>query len=97
MDSVAGLLALGLAVKRAPRRPPKKSEIRIEPGIDFEATHVVYRVTVRNRGEAIARDVLITPKILHGPFVLDVIVPYTEHVLPFIPAGSTVADMIWKV
>jgi len=30
------------------------------------------------------------------PFVLDVIVPYTEHVLPFIPAGRTVADMIWK-
>src|SRR5882724_6317624 len=30
------------------------------------------------------------------PYLLDVIVPYTEHVLPFIPAGRTVADMIWK-
>ena len=30
------------------------------------------------------------------PYVVDVIVPYTEHVLPFIPAGRTVADMIWK-
>ena len=30
------------------------------------------------------------------PYVLDVIPPYTEHVLPFIPAGRTVADMIWK-
>jgi len=30
------------------------------------------------------------------PYVLDIIVPYTEHVLPFIPAGRTVADMIWK-
>ncbi len=30
------------------------------------------------------------------PYVLDVITPYTEHVLPFIPAGKTVADMIWK-
>lgn len=30
------------------------------------------------------------------PFVLDVVTPYTEHVLPFIPAGRTVADMIWK-
>src|SRR6266704_1150270 len=30
------------------------------------------------------------------PFLLDVIVPYTEHVLPFIPAGRTVADMIWQ-
>jgi len=30
------------------------------------------------------------------PYVLDIIVPYTEHVLPFIPAGRTVADMIWR-
>jgi acetolactate synthase-1/2/3 large subunit len=30
------------------------------------------------------------------PYVLDVIVPYTEHVMPFVPAGRTVADMIWK-
>ena len=30
------------------------------------------------------------------PYVLDVIVPYTEHVLPFVPAGRTVADMIWR-
>ena len=30
------------------------------------------------------------------PYVLDIIVPYTEHVLPFIPAGKTVADMIWR-
>lgn len=28
------------------------------------------------------------------PYLLDVVVPYTEHVLPFIPAGHTVADMI---
>jgi acetolactate synthase-1/2/3 large subunit len=30
------------------------------------------------------------------PYVLDVIVPYTEHVMPFIPAGRTVADMFWE-
>jgi acetolactate synthase I/II/III large subunit len=29
-------------------------------------------------------------------YVLDIIVPYTEHVLPFIPANHTVADMIWQ-
>jgi acetolactate synthase-1/2/3 large subunit len=29
-------------------------------------------------------------------YVLDVVTPYSEHVLPFIPAGKTVADMIWK-
>jgi acetolactate synthase-1/2/3 large subunit len=30
------------------------------------------------------------------PYVLDIIVPHTEHVLPFIPANRTVAEMIWK-
>ena len=30
------------------------------------------------------------------PYVLDVIVPYTTHVIPFIPANRAVADMIWK-
>ncbi len=30
-------------------------------------------------------------------YVLDVVVPYSEHVIPFIPAGKTVADMIWKL
>ena len=29
------------------------------------------------------------------PYVLDVITPYSEHVLPFIPAGRTVQEMIW--
>jgi acetolactate synthase-1/2/3 large subunit len=29
-----------------------------------------------------------------GPFVLDVMVPYQEHVLPMIPSGHTVRDMI---
>jgi acetolactate synthase-1/2/3 large subunit len=30
------------------------------------------------------------------PYVLDVIVPYTEHVLPFIPAGRTVREMLYE-
>ena len=30
------------------------------------------------------------------PYLLDIIVPYTEHVLPFIPANRSVAEMIWK-
>jgi acetolactate synthase-1/2/3 large subunit len=29
-----------------------------------------------------------------GPFVLDVMVPYQEHVLPMIPSGKTVRDII---
>jgi hypothetical protein len=28
------------------------------------------------------------------PYVLDVMVPYQEHVLPMIPGGMTVKDMI---
>ncbi len=31
-----------------------------------------------------------------GPYVLDVITPYTEHVLPFIKSGGTVDDMIYQ-
>jgi len=31
-----------------------------------------------------------------GPFILDVIVPYTEHVLPMIPAGKSVKEMLLK-
>jgi acetolactate synthase-1/2/3 large subunit len=30
------------------------------------------------------------------PYVLDVITPHTEHVLPFIPEGRTVNEMIWE-
>ncbi len=30
------------------------------------------------------------------PYVLDVTTPYTEHVLPFIPAGKTVAEMMYE-
>ena len=29
-----------------------------------------------------------------GPYVLDVQVPYQEHVLPMIPAGMTVKELI---
>ena len=29
-------------------------------------------------------------------YVLDIMVPYTEHVLPMIPAGKTVKDMLLK-
>jgi acetolactate synthase-1/2/3 large subunit len=31
-----------------------------------------------------------------GPYVLDVVVPYTNHVLPMIPAGKTVKEMLLK-
>jgi len=31
-----------------------------------------------------------------GPFLLDVVVPYNEHVMPMIPAGKSVKEMILK-
>src|SRR2546428_5280952 len=71
MLGAAAILVIGLAVRRRTKAPAKKIEIRVEPGIDFEATHVVYHVTVRNRGEVTARDVVITPRVLHGPFFID--------------------------
>jgi len=30
------------------------------------------------------------------PYILDVMVPYTEHVLPMIPAGGTYKDIIYE-
>ena len=48
--------------------------------------------TVKNKGdlEGAIRE-MITHK---GPYVLDVEVPYQEHVLPMIPGGMTVDDML---
>jgi acetolactate synthase-1/2/3 large subunit len=40
------------------------------------------------------RDALLEMINYPGPFVLDVQVPYQEHVLPMIPAGMTVKDII---
>ena len=50
--------------------------------------------TVRKKAdlEAALQEMLSYP----GPFVLDVEVPYQEHVLPMIPSGKTVDDMILK-
>jgi acetolactate synthase-1/2/3 large subunit len=31
-----------------------------------------------------------------GPYLLDVVVPYTEHVMPFIPAGASAKDILIK-
>jgi acetolactate synthase-1/2/3 large subunit len=50
--------------------------------------------TVRKKAdlEAALQEMISYP----GPFVLDVEVPYQEHVLPMIPGGKTVDDMILK-
>ena len=48
--------------------------------------------TVRKKSDLVAalEEMVSYP----GPFVLDVEVPYQEHVLPMIPSGMTVNDMI---
>ena len=33
---------------------------------------------------------------LDEPYLLDVVVPYTEHVLPMIPTGKTFGDIIYE-
>ncbi len=47
---------------------------------------------VRNKADVIEalREMIAHP----GPYVLDVLVPYQEHVLPMIPAGGTVKEII---
>lgn len=48
------------------------------------------RVVRRTELHAAIREMLDTP----GPFVLDVVVPYGEHVLPFLPAGHSALEII---
>jgi acetolactate synthase-1/2/3 large subunit len=62
--------------------------VAVIKGFDVPAERVIYK---RDLKTAMQR-MLDSDK----PYVLDIIVPYTEHVLPFIPAGKTVAEMIWK-
>ena len=42
------------------------------------------------------RDALLEMIEARGPFLLDVQVPYQEHVMPMIPSGMTVRDLIKK-
>ena len=47
---------------------------------------------VRKRSEL--SDALATMLACDGPYLLDVICPYQEHVLPMIPSGQSVRDII---
>ena len=62
--------------------------IAMAKGFDVPAERVMYKRDLR----------VALQRMLDSdqPYVLEVVVPYTEHVLPFIPAGKTVAEMIWK-
>lgn len=40
------------------------------------------------------RDAIKEMLAYEGPYVLDVVVPYTEHVMPFIPAGASAKEIL---
>src|ERR1700730_9277361 len=66
-----------------------------EPYPDFAAITKGFKC----QGRSIARkedldDALTEMLDSKGPYVLDVLVPYQEHVLPMIPGGMTVKDII---
>jgi len=48
------------------------------------------RVVKKDELRAAIREMLDHP----GPYVLDVVVPFTEHVMPFIPAGASAKDIL---
>ena len=67
------------------------------PYPNFERIAAGYKVQAR-RVEKMADlddalDEMIASK---GPFILDVITPYQEHVLPMIPANKTYHDLIYE-
>ena len=62
--------------------------VQMAKAFNVKCERVMYRKDLR----AALQRMLATDE----PYVLDVITPYTEHVLPFIPAGRTVADMIYR-
>jgi acetolactate synthase I/II/III large subunit len=60
--------------------------VEIARGFGVNARHV------RDKAEVV--DALAEMIAHPGPYVLDVMIPYQEHVLPMIPAGMTVRDII---
>jgi acetolactate synthase-1/2/3 large subunit len=62
--------------------------VEIAKGYGWEALHV----SKKSELAAAIKKMINSPK----SFLLDVAVPYQEHVLPMIPAGSTVREMIYQ-
>lgn len=60
--------------------------LTIARGFNVHAERVIYKKDLRAAMERMLES--------DQPYLLDILVPYTEHVLPFIPAGRTVHDMI---
>ncbi|MGL4593855.1 MAG: biosynthetic-type acetolactate synthase large subunit [Thermoguttaceae bacterium] len=62
--------------------------VAIAKGYGWDALHVCEKSKLKSA----IQQMIDAP----GPFLLDVVIPYQEHVLPMIPAGTTVQDMIHK-
>jgi acetolactate synthase-1/2/3 large subunit len=82
-------------IHHAEARGNGMGEYAAEAYPDFVAIAKAYgcggaRVSKKADVDAALDEMLAFP----GPFVLDVQVPYVEHVLPMIPSGHTVDDMI---
>jgi acetolactate synthase-1/2/3 large subunit len=66
-----------------------------EPYPDFVALAKGFRCDARRVSEREDLDGALADMLdSKGPYVLEVMVPYQEHVLPMIPSGSTVRDII---
>jgi acetolactate synthase-1/2/3 large subunit len=62
---------------------------------DFVTTAKGFGVAARQvRKKSEVADALKEMIAHKGPYVLEVLVPYQEHVLPMIPAGGTYRDII---
>ncbi|MDX6765771.1 MAG: biosynthetic-type acetolactate synthase large subunit [Candidatus Methylacidiphilales bacterium] len=73
-------------------------------GLEHDKERIYPDFVKISEGFGVPAERVIDPKDLRGalkrmldskePYVLDVMVPYTDHVLPMIPAGKTVQDII---
>jgi hypothetical protein len=73
----------------------------LEDGILPYSNLPVYRIAPGDQvgvamGQSVSFDLLPIQEMIDapGPFLLDVAVPYQEHVLPMIPSGQTVKELI---
>ena len=76
---------------------------RVEVRLDEEFTYVPgdLHAALKNSSEKRAILSITDNSTSHIDVTLSlvlnyVVTPYSSHVIPFIPAGRTVADMIWK-
>jgi acetolactate synthase-1/2/3 large subunit len=66
-----------------------------EPYPDFVNMARSFRCAARRVSEKADLDAAIEEMLdSQGPYVLDILVPHQEHVLPMIPSGMTVRDII---